>query len=73
MRAPPIANLVLRDEIVVGTWALSCGGGAGPNAVVGVFDCCGYLNYRIVSCTVGGVPVPAPTGTSVSLYNINLR
>lgn len=66
-------NPVLGDEIVVGTWALSPGGGAGPNAVVGVFDRRGHLNYRIVSRTVGGVPVPAPTGTSVSLHNINLR
>ncbi|OBT70643.1 hypothetical protein VF21_10377 [Pseudogymnoascus sp. 05NY08] len=73
MRAPPIANLVLGDKIVVGTWALSPGGSAGPNAVVGVFDRRGHLNYRIISCTVGGVPVPAPTGTSVSLHNINLR
>ena len=73
MRASPIAEPVLGDEIVVGTWAHSPAGGAGPNAVVAVFDRRGRLNYRVVARTTAGVPVPAPTGTSTSLPRINLR
>ncbi|OBT52066.1 hypothetical protein VE04_08533 [Pseudogymnoascus sp. 24MN13] len=49
------------------------GGRPGPNAVIGVFDRRGHLNFRIVARTAGGIPVLAPGGTSVSLHNINLR
>ncbi|KFY88710.1 hypothetical protein V498_06687 [Pseudogymnoascus sp. VKM F-4517 (FW-2822)] len=74
-RAAPIANPVLGEEIVVGTWALSAAGAgrSGPNAVIGIFDRRGHLNFRIVARTTSGIPVPAPGGTSVSLHNINLR
>lgn len=72
-RAAPVANPILRDEIIVGTWAHATTGGAGANAVVGVFDRRGHLNFRIVSRTMAGAPTPAPTGTSVSLHNISLR
>ncbi|KFY16792.1 hypothetical protein V492_01085 [Pseudogymnoascus sp. VKM F-4246] len=73
MRATPIANPVLSDEIVVGTWAQSPINDIGPNAVVGIFDRRGHLNYRIVARTVDGIPVPGPVGTSTSLPNIKLR
>ncbi|KFY30727.1 hypothetical protein V494_08065 [Pseudogymnoascus sp. VKM F-4513 (FW-928)] len=72
-RAAPVANPILGDEIIVGTWAHAPTGGAGANAVVGVFDRRGHLNFRIVSRTMAGAPTRAPTGTSVSLHNISLR
>lgn len=73
-QAASIQNPVLGDEIIVGSWVNSPRiNGVGPNAVVAVFDQRGHLNYRIVARTVDGTVISAPTATSISLSNINLR
>lgn len=74
MRAVPVVNPMVGDEIVVGSWTESPAGNAGPNAVVAVFDYYpDHLSYKIVARTVDGIPVPAPIITSTNYSLIYLR